>query len=80
MFQMFDLAGYNPSWRIRPYNSAEPFWTVAIEMWIYVAGGLSFFCAIRSERIRPLLATVLVMLSVPVVIWNAAAGGGKSSR
>src|SRR5690606_41378038 len=29
-FQFLDLVGIELAWRIRPYNSAEPFWTVAI--------------------------------------------------
>ncbi|MET0660680.1 MAG: acyltransferase [Steroidobacteraceae bacterium] len=77
-FQFLELLGIDLAWRIRPYNSAEPFWTVAIEMWIYVAAGLFFFCAVQRERIGRGWLTVLILVSFPVVVWNAAAGGGKS--
>ncbi len=66
------------AWRIRPYNTAEPFWTVAIEMWIYVSMGLFVFCVLKRERIDRWLGAALVAVAVPVLIWNAAAGGGKS--
>jgi peptidoglycan/LPS O-acetylase OafA/YrhL len=78
VFQAMEFAGLDQPWRIRPYNSAEPFWTVAIEMWIYVSMGLFVFCVMKRERINRWLGLLLVALAVPVVIWNAAAGGGQS--
>lgn len=78
VFQGLDFAGIDLSWRIRSYNSAEPFWTVAIEMWIYVSMGLFFFCVLKREKIDRLLGIALAAIALPVFIWNAAAGGGKS--
>jgi peptidoglycan/LPS O-acetylase OafA/YrhL len=78
VFQGLDFAGIDLSWRIRSYNSAEPFWTVAIEMWIYVSMGLFFFCLLKREKIDRLLGLALAAIALPVFIWNAAAGGGKS--
>lgn len=78
VFQVLGIAHIEVPWRIRPYNAAEPFWTVSIEMWIYVAAGLFFFCVLGRERIRGRILWPLVALSLPVVVWNAAAGGGKS--
>nr|WP_298728868.1 acyltransferase [uncultured Steroidobacter sp.] len=78
VFQGLEFAGIDLSWRIRPYNSAEPFWTVAIEMWIYVSMGLFFFCLLKRESINRWLGVALVAVAAPVLIWNAAAGGGKS--
>lgn len=77
-FQGLEFAGIDFPWRIRSYNSAEPFWTVAIEMWIYVSMGLFFFCLLKRERIDRWLGAALAAVAVPVFIWNAAAGGGKS--
>ncbi|HEY0940184.1 MAG TPA: acyltransferase [Steroidobacter sp.] len=77
-FQGLEVAGIDLSWRIRSYNSAEPFWTVAIEMWIYVSMGLFVFCVLKRERIDRWLGAALVAVALPVLIWNAAAGGGKS--
>jgi len=78
VFQALDVAGLDLPWRIRSYNSAEPFWTVAIEMWIYVSMGLFFFCLLKREKIDRLFGTLLAIVALPVMIWNAAAGGGKS--
>ncbi len=78
VFQGLELVGIDLAWRIRPYNSAEPFWTVAIEMWIYVSMGLFFFCVLKREKIDRLLGFALAAIALPVFIWNAAAGGGKS--
>lgn len=77
-FQGLELAGVDFAWRIRSYNSAEPFWTVAIEMWIYVSMGLFFFCGLQREKINWLYGALLAAVALPVFIWNAAAGGGKS--
>lgn len=78
VFQGLEFAGIDFPWRIRAYNSAEPFWTVAIEMWIYVSMGLFFFCVLKREKIDRLLGFALAAIALPVFIWNAAAGGGKS--
>lgn len=78
VFQLLEVVGLAPAWRIRPYNAAEPFWTVAIEMWIYVSMGLFFFCLVLRERVRKPYVAALALVSFPVLVWNAAAGGGKS--
>ena len=78
LFQFLEMGRINFDGRIRAYNTAEPFWTVAVEMWIYVAVGLFFFCLIAREKIDRRYAAGLLAVSVPVIIWNAAAGGGKS--
>lgn len=62
---------------IRSYNTAEPFWTIPIEFWIYVVFGLTFFAVVARERIRWPLLAALGAVALPVVIWNAAAGGGN---
>ncbi len=77
-FQFLEMLRFDIPWRIRPYNTAEPFWTVSIELWIYVSVGLFFFCVLCREPVRRRYLWPLVALSLPVVIWNAAAGGGKS--
>ncbi|GFE81227.1 acyltransferase [Steroidobacter agaridevorans] len=78
VFQLLDIAHVDVWWRIRPYNTAEPFWTVAIEFWIYIAMSLLFFCAIKRERIRGGWIVLLALISVPVILWNAADGAGKA--
>lgn len=63
--------------RIRPYNTAEPFWTIPIEFWIYVVFGLGFFGLAARERLGRVSSTLLGAIALPVVAWNAAAGGGN---
>jgi peptidoglycan/LPS O-acetylase OafA/YrhL len=77
-FQMLDLLHINVWWRIRTYNTAEPFWTVAVEFWTYIAVGLFFFCVVVGEKINKAWKVILILLSAPVFIWNAAAGGGHA--
>ena len=40
--------------------------------------GLFFFCLVRRERIDKRYLIALTLISFPVLVWNAAAGGGKS--
>jgi peptidoglycan/LPS O-acetylase OafA/YrhL len=77
-FQLLELMHVDMWWRIRPYNTAEPFWTVAVEFWLYVAVGLFFFCVLLGERIRRSYLWILTALSAPVLLWNTVAGGGGS--
>jgi peptidoglycan/LPS O-acetylase OafA/YrhL len=78
LFQLLDLAHFDVWWRIRPYNTAEPFWTVAIEFWIYIAASLLVFGVLLREKIRIGYLWGLALISLPVVIWNAADGAGKA--
>jgi peptidoglycan/LPS O-acetylase OafA/YrhL len=64
------------AFRIRSYNTAEPFWTIPIEYWIYVVFGLGFFGLGCRERLGRALPLALAAVALPVAIWNAAAGGG----
>lgn len=78
LFQLLGLLHVDVWWRIRPYNAAEPFWTVAVEFWLYIAVGLFFFRVLHGERIRRSYLLLLAAISVPVLLWHAAAGGGES--
>ena len=62
---------------VRTYNTAEPFWTIPIEFWIYVVFGLGFFGLVARERLGRLVPALLGVVALPVVIWNVAAGGGN---
>lgn len=62
---------------IRPYNSAEPFWTIPIEFWIYVVFGLGVFSMAMREKLPAIVTAACAAVALPVVIWNAAAGGGN---
>lgn len=77
-FQALAVAGFDVPWRIRPYNTAEPYWTVAIEFWLYIAAGLLVFGLLMKEPMRRRWAVLLALVSLPVLVWNAADGPGKS--
>lgn len=78
VFQVADVLHHDLPWRIRPYNTAEPFWTVAIEFWIYLAVGLFYFCVRGRDQLRPVALFLVAALALPVVIWNGAHGAGQS--
>jgi peptidoglycan/LPS O-acetylase OafA/YrhL len=63
------------SFYVRSYNSAEPFWTIPIEFWIYIFVGLIAFQIVRPSGLRPAFAMAAFSLSAPVVFWNSFAGG-----
>jgi peptidoglycan/LPS O-acetylase OafA/YrhL len=60
----------------RPYNTAGQFWTVAVEVWIYIFVGLVAFWFLRRETVRSDICVFALLLSTPVVVWNSFAGGG----
>jgi peptidoglycan/LPS O-acetylase OafA/YrhL len=77
VFQALLIFHRSIPWRIRPYLSDEPLWTVAVEFWIYVAAGLSFYGFGAGLRIKRWIAICLALVSFPVVIWNASHGSGE---
>lgn len=78
LFQLLAVLGHDVPWRIRPYNSAEPLWTLAIEFWLYIAAALLVFGGLMREQIRKRWLAGLALVSLPVLLWNAADGPGKS--
>jgi peptidoglycan/LPS O-acetylase OafA/YrhL len=78
MFQVIYNHWNISDYYVRPYNSAEPFWTVPIEFWIYIFVGLSSFISLGRRKLNPLLAGTGLALSAPVIIWNSFAGGAGS--
>ncbi|GGE99214.1 acyltransferase [Aliidongia dinghuensis] len=63
-------------WFIEAFGSGRPFWTVAIEWWIYLTFGyLAFFVTrLRRLAVRDLLILALVGI---VPIYNAMGGVGQ---
>jgi peptidoglycan/LPS O-acetylase OafA/YrhL len=62
-------------WFVAPFGSGRPFWTVAIEWWIYLAVGYLVFRIIRRRRFGWVEAATLAALGV-VPLYNAMGGVG----
>jgi len=62
---------------IRSYNTAEPFWTIPIEFSLYVVFGIGFFGVAARERLWHPIQLTVGAIALPVVLWNAVAGGGN---
>lgn len=77
LFQALEMVRGQVTWRIRPYNTAEPFWTVAIEFWLYAVFGAFFFAAIKKEPVRRWALWALLLPGLPVFLWNLGGGAGK---
>jgi peptidoglycan/LPS O-acetylase OafA/YrhL len=76
LFQLLHrLAG--DAFYLRPYNTAEQFWTIPVEFCIYLIFGLLVFGLFGRERLRPGAALAITIVALPVVVWNAAAGGAN---
>ncbi|SON58002.1 Acyltransferase family protein [Hartmannibacter diazotrophicus] len=78
LFQITSRLLHTFQFHVRSYETAEPFWTIPIEYWIYVVFGIFMFCFVNGYRMRGLLLPVLFVVALPVVIWNSFAGGGDS--
>lgn len=76
VFQVLRRLGVaDQPWFIRPFGSGRPFWTVAIEWWIYLFFGYVAFFTLRG---RPLTVRSLLILGLLAVvpIYNAMGGVG----
>lgn len=75
-FQVLDVMGHGGEYRVRPYNTAEPFWTVSIEMWLYVAFGGALLPWPKAAGPRCLMSLVFVA-SLLVAVWHGGVGPGR---
>lgn len=58
-----------------PIGSADPFWTVVLEWWIYVAFGLLALVIGRAGRTHPLAWPVLLFALAPPFVMLASGSG-----
>jgi peptidoglycan/LPS O-acetylase OafA/YrhL len=63
-------------WFIEAYGSGRPFWTVAIEWWIYLFFGYLAFVVLRRRCLTGRDVAVLVFLCI-VPLYNAMGGVGQ---
>ncbi len=57
------------------FGSARPFWTIAIEWWLYLAFGCVYFLFIKSSFLKRKNILLLVLLSI-VPVYNLVGGRG----
>ena len=69
------LGSLNGSWSIEIFGSGRPFWTVAIEWWIYLFFGYLAFFVLRGRRLTARNLAILGVLGV-VPAYNAMGGTG----
>jgi peptidoglycan/LPS O-acetylase OafA/YrhL len=77
-FQLARRAGFDTPWFVHPYALAEPYWTIPIELYLYVAFGLFHFVVVkRTTKWSGLLALLAAVAALPV-LYHAATGWGES--
>jgi peptidoglycan/LPS O-acetylase OafA/YrhL len=75
VFQILKRLGMG-GWFIEAYGSGRPFWTVAIEWWIYLFFGYLAFFVLRRRRFRPVDGLILAFFGV-IPAYNAMGGVGQ---
>jgi len=76
IFQILRRLGVGEQpWFIETFGSGRPFWTVAVEWWIYLGFGYLVFCVIRRRRLGLREIAALSVLGI-VPLYNAMAGVG----
>ena len=76
VFQILHRLGMaQQPWFIEAFGSGRPFWTVAIEWWIYLGFGYLVFRIVRRRRFGLREAAILAALGI-VPLYNAMGGVG----
>ncbi len=77
LFQILRRLGLESEFFIRPYASAEPYWSLPIEYFCWVVFGYLFFYA-YLQRGRPAWPTTFVFLvAAGAVVYHSATGFGQ---
>jgi peptidoglycan/LPS O-acetylase OafA/YrhL len=63
-------------WFIEAFGSGRPFWTVALEWWIYLFFGYLAFFVARTKRLSGRSLAILAVVSI-VPLYNAMGGVGQ---
>jgi peptidoglycan/LPS O-acetylase OafA/YrhL len=77
LFQILRRSGLDADWFVRPYALAEPYWTVPIELFLYIGFGVIYFCCIRGARLRSHGLQLLAAVAVLPVLYHASTGFGQ---
>lgn len=76
LFQIARRAGFDADWFVRPYALAEPYWTVPIELYLYIGFGVAYFCYGKGKRPHIGVLLLTIIAAVPI-IYHAATGYGQ---
>ncbi len=77
MFQDYPILRYLPQeFRLTSFGSARPFWTLAVEWWIYLFYGFTVLVFIKDEKIKLSQLFVLGGLSIAPLIYLVGGRGG----
>ena len=76
-FQLARRAGLDSPWFVQPYALAEPYWTIPIELFLYIAFGAAFFVFVkRTAKLTTPLTAALAVAALPV-LYHSATGWGE---
>jgi peptidoglycan/LPS O-acetylase OafA/YrhL len=76
-FQLARRAGIDSPWFVQPYALAEPYWTIPIELFLYIAFGAAFFVFVkRTAKLTGPLRAALALAALPV-LYHSATGWGE---
>jgi len=76
-FQIARRAGLDLSWFVRPYALGEPYWTVPIELYLYVGFGVVYFYYIRRSSVPRRGVLIAAGIALLPVLYHAATGYGE---
>jgi peptidoglycan/LPS O-acetylase OafA/YrhL len=80
MFQDYSIFSLLPYKSVTSFGSARPFWTLAIEWWIYLSFGYLLLVIFKKKRVNTLNIIILTFLSiVPVINLIMGRGNGLTT-
>jgi peptidoglycan/LPS O-acetylase OafA/YrhL len=77
IFQVARRVGIDADWFVRPYALAEPYWTVPIELYLYIGFGVAYFGFLKGRARLNKLTLVLTVIAAVPIIYHAATGYGQ---
>jgi len=76
MFQDHSIFSFLPNISVTSFGSARPFWTLAIEWWIYLSFGYLLLVIFKKKKVNILNIIVLSFFSI-VPVFNLIMGRGN---
>jgi len=76
-FQLARRVGLDASWFIHPYALAEPYWTVSIELYLYIGFGVAYFWYVKRAGVPHVSILGAAAIAALPVVYHAATGFGQ---